>query len=235
MKNFDGSAFAVEAAADIHEAAGICRDEHIGVGGQDTGHFVIDHGSGNLRVADGEGSAKTAALILTLERHISRPRDMCDQFLHFVGLPQESQVARVMVGHAAGELRADIEHTEFVHQKIAKFVGLCGQIQSSRVPWVVRREEVRKLCFHHRSTGAGRNDNCLGICEHADGMLRLFASQIVKAAVKQGLATTGLRRGKIDRVSQVAQQVHRGNTGGGTEYVAQTSDHKGDAHGRCLP
>src|SRR5262245_26767032 len=64
MLNADGGAAAMEAAADVQEAAQIATDDALGTGGFDGGQLAIEHAAGDVGVLDREQAAEAAALFL---------------------------------------------------------------------------------------------------------------------------------------------------------------------------
>src|SRR3954470_18534424 len=50
--------FTMHTPADVHQAAGVGRDDTIGPAGQNALHFVLDHVARNVRIANGERAAE---------------------------------------------------------------------------------------------------------------------------------------------------------------------------------
>jgi hypothetical protein len=155
-----------------------------------------------------------------------------DEPHRLVGLPQAAQMAGKMVGHPAVEPCPHVEHPQPIDQKVGQLAGPLGQVAGPRLPLRVAGEQQRILDLDHRRARARGDDHRAVTGKDPQRVFGLFARQVMKTAIKQGLPATGLRLGKIDLVPEAAEQTNRGLPGFGAQHVSQAGDHQGKLHAR---
>src|SRR5262245_39882398 len=80
----DLAAAAAQAAADIHQAPGVGRDDDVGACLLDERRLVLHHGAADAGIAHGKGAAEAAAFIRALERDVLESLDAPEEPLGLV-------------------------------------------------------------------------------------------------------------------------------------------------------
>ena len=75
MLDADGGAAAVQAAADVEQAAQVAADDAVGAGRFDRGQLAIEHAARDRGVLHGEEAAESTALLLLADGRLRHAVD----------------------------------------------------------------------------------------------------------------------------------------------------------------
>lgn len=227
----DGIFLAFQYAVDLHEAAQVIGNHHIGACFQDGVALHFSHGSRNFRILYRECAAKSATGL---------------GFFHFEELqsahvPQEfaglsfdahfaKSVASVVEGRLCFKMRAEICHAELVHKKCGEFVDLWSECAGcGAVLGPLKKLSVKHL--EHRAAGARSCHDYLCVLEKGHHMARRPPCLIPVTRVEWRLAAAGLPLGVIHFVTKPLEDIHHRHRGLRIELLNKTRDKEGNLHG----
>src|SRR6267142_6551175 len=89
MQQFRLLPIAMHPPSDVHQAAGVRRNNAVSPAGQDALHLVFDHVARDLRIPHGKRAAEAAALVLPRQRDIRRTVNVTNERFDFACLAEQ--------------------------------------------------------------------------------------------------------------------------------------------------
>src|SRR6202012_3145476 len=109
---------AMQAAVDVHQAAVVAGRDNLGVGTEDSFELLVEHGTGDISVLDGEGAAEATALLEAGQRNEIDITDGAKQRCRTIAEFEDSQtVATRVIGDAMREDCIEVREAEALCDK----------------------------------------------------------------------------------------------------------------------
>jgi len=188
VNRFEFAALAREQTLQVHQAARIVRDDVIRAGLGGVGAFHVAHRRGDHRELRGERAAETAARLDLRHLDELQAANVAEQFTRrFFHAEFAQTVAAVVKRDLVRELRAEIGHAEFLHEKFGKFPRARRDLlRQFRLRSVLEQFGIKIL--QHRAARTRTDDDDLGVLQLHQHLRGDCAGLVPIAGVERRLA-----------------------------------------------
>jgi hypothetical protein len=230
MNRLEFAALAREQALQVHQAARIVRDDVIRAGLGGVGAFHVAHRGGNHWELRGERAAETAARLDFRHFNQFQTADFCEQFARrFFHAEFAQAVAAVVKRDLVRKFRAEIGHTEFLHEKFGKFPGARGDLfRQFRLRRVLEQFGIKIL--QHRAARTRSDDDDFRVFQLPQNFRGDGARLVPIAGIERRLAAADDFFGTNNFVAEAFENFDHADARAREQRVHETGDEKRDGH-----